>query len=284
MARGKPGKSIPIKERDDSDLRVLVVIDSRYHWPIHSHNALELILAVDGKGTVYYDDVGYDTKAGDLWVYNQGAVHTEVSDEAHPLRWMALTITNVRIRGMEENHILPAGKSPVLFTGDYFTMFYSLFSYINNHQDAAYADCTRQIGEVGRLILSLTQELIAQSEEYVPQKREQSELVRQLTEYLDRYYTEDVCLEDLEKMFSFSKYYLAHRFKEETEHTINEYIIKRRIGEAAILLTYTDLPVAEVGAKVGYSAVSNFSTAFRKYIGTSPRKYRNILQKNAAQK
>ncbi len=50
------------------------------------------------------------------------------------------------------------------------------------------------------------------------------------------------------------------------------------------LILDTELPIASLGARVGYPDPTSFSRAFRRWTGTSPRKYRSALQEetNAA--
>jgi AraC family transcriptional regulator len=50
-----------------------------------------------------------------------------------------------------------------------------------------------------------------------------------------------------------------------------------RAARAQALLAETDLPVTEVGARVGYMSSSHFARAFRQATGLSPRAYRKAL-------
>jgi len=55
-----------------------------------------------------------------------------------------------------------------------------------------------------------------------------------------------------------------------------QYIIRRRIGEAQNQLISTNLSIAEIAEKAGFTDTSYFDVMFRKKVGTSPRKYRRI--------
>ena len=56
------------------------------------------------------------------------------------------------------------------------------------------------------------------------------------------------------------------------------YALQRhhRMVHAAYLLNYSDLPVGEVAARVGYRSPSKFSDAFRQEVGCRPRDFRRL--------
>jgi AraC-like DNA-binding protein len=59
--------------------------------------------------------------------------------------------------------------------------------------------------------------------------------------------------------------------------SVAAFMKEQRMAQAHELLSGTDLPVAEVAAKLGYSHVSNFSAAFKTFYGYSP----TLLRKSA---
>ena len=58
--------------------------------------------------------------------------------------------------------------------------------------------------------------------------------------------------------------------------TLHHAVITERITFATRLLTDTDLSVDMIASEVGFFDRAQFSTAFKKHIGISPLKYRNI--------
>lgn len=71
-------------------------------------------------------------------------------------------------------------------------------------------------------------------------------------------------------------------FKREKGMTLEEYIIRVKLNQAAILLqTRPDLTVKEIGEKVGYYCYDYFIRVFREYFGTTPGKYRDLKMRAA---
>ena len=70
---------------------------------------------------------------------------------------------------------------------------------------------------------------------------------------------------------------LISRFRQECDHTPKEMLIRWRMEFACELLKNTHEEVASIAAKCGYADHSTFTTAFRKFTGESPSRWRTQL-------
>ena len=68
-------------------------------------------------------------------------------------------------------------------------------------------------------------------------------------------------------------YYLSHLFKEYTGQCFTDYLAERRIERAVELMRTTDLSLAQIGERVGYSDPNYFSRVFKKRRGVGPREF-----------
>jgi transcriptional regulator GlxA family with amidase domain len=68
--------------------------------------------------------------------------------------------------------------------------------------------------------------------------------------------------------------HLQRLFKQQTGLRVGSVIAERKLGEAAYLLSTTDVVIKEVAYTVGYSHPSSFVRAFRRHFGQSPTQYR----------
>lgn len=67
-------------------------------------------------------------------------------------------------------------------------------------------------------------------------------------------------------------------FKKEKSMTIEDYIIRIRINQAAFYLREKkELTVKKIGEKVGYYSYGYFIGIFKKYFGVTPGRYRKII-------
>lgn len=85
-----------------------------------------------------------------------------------------------------------------------------------------------------------------------------------------------VCsLEELASIANLSKSQFKVAFKAQTGRSSGEYLMVRRMEKARALLTHSDLPVALIAEKVGYTNQSAFSRRFSSYFGEPPRQLRS---------
>lgn len=99
-------------------------------------------------------------------------------------------------------------------------------------------------------------------------------MLRQIYEYIDKHYNETLTLYDLVDVFHMSYSYLSTYFSHTTNMGFNEYLNRVRINKAKDLLLHTDIPIAQIGEKVGYIDQSYFSKVFKKNVKMSPSEYR----------
>ena len=70
-----------------------------------------------------------------------------------------------------------------------------------------------------------------------------------------------------------SKMQLYRKVSALTDQTVYSYIRNKRMQEAAKLLVSTDMQIAEVAIKVGYTEPSNFTKCFTREFNQSPSKF-----------
>ena len=71
-----------------------------------------------------------------------------------------------------------------------------------------------------------------------------------------------------------SRRHLQRVFAELSDHCFRETLLAVRMAHARQLLIGTDKPIGTIGRVVGYKEAAQFSKAFRKYHGYSPRGHR----------
>lgn len=99
-------------------------------------------------------------------------------------------------------------------------------------------------------------------------------LSREIKQYIDTHYDEDLTLETIGKELHINPYYIGHLFKDHIGYSPIQYIARRRIGEAQSLLIHTDYSITTIASMVGYNNQSHFNSVFVKYIKMSPSQYR----------
>jgi YesN/AraC family two-component response regulator len=78
-----------------------------------------------------------------------------------------------------------------------------------------------------------------------------------------------------------SIYYLSRLFKQRTGQNFSDYVMSKKMGRAAALLSNYRYEIYEVSNLLGYDSAKNFSRAFKLYYGKCPRDYRSNVQGGA---
>lgn len=124
-------------------------------------------------------------------------------------------------------------------------------------------------------ILSVTEENIREYEKFLERSMSESRNeVAAVKNYIYQHYEEDLNLETLAEKVYLSSGYLSFIFKKETGMNLNRYIRVFRMEKAGELLKNTNMKVAQISEKVGFSNVSYFCRSFREFYGRSPESYR----------
>ena len=91
-----------------------------------------------------------------------------------------------------------------------------------------------------------------------------------MKELLDSEYALPFSLEDMERRLDKSRYRLCREFSRCFGQSPLQYVNQRRIEEAKFLLLTTDLPVHEVGSRVGIENTNHFINLFKRKTGATP--------------
>lgn len=86
-----------------------------------------------------------------------------------------------------------------------------------------------------------------------------------------------VALRAVAKEVSMSYFHFSRAFKQSMGMTLTSYIAERRIERAKKMLEETELPIAEIALRSGFSSQSHFTTAFRRLAGATPKAFRAAL-------
>ena len=101
-----------------------------------------------------------------------------------------------------------------------------------------------------------------------------SGIASQVMFWLDEHYQEKFRLDALAAELGRSRSYVSRKFHAETGEKIHHYLNTLRLRKACECLLHSDASVREIAARVGFSDVTWFISAFKKGIGETPLQYR----------
>lgn len=256
------------------------------HFPKHSHDYVEMIYMCSGstRHRINEKDVVLDT--GELLILNQKAAHEifPAGEEDIAINFIILPEFfdyGIRMMDQEENtlrqfiidclkgeneasgylHFKVAEVLPVQ------NLIENLIWTIHNRQPNK-----RSINQatMGLLFLQLMNHMDKLDTDM---ETEEQRLTLSVLQYIEEHYR-DGELSWLAKQLHYDLYWLSREIKKQTGCTYTELVQKKRLNQAAYLLTHTSMSVLDVGLSVGYENQSYFHRIFKEEFGVTPRKFR----------
>lgn len=106
------------------------------------------------------------------------------------------------------------------------------------------------------------------------------DIVTKAKSYIKEHLADDLSVSSLADEFFLTPNYFSRLFKKVTGEGCNEYIVRKRIEQAKLLLEMTTYKTGKIAIMVGYRDTNYFSMAFKKQTGVSPTKYRENMKDN----
>lgn len=137
-------------------------------------------------------------------------------------------------------------------------------------------------GYVEALSTTLAHELIRASAGLSPPTLQRGGLSawqqRNVADYVLAHLREDIPLREMAQVAGLSPYHFARAFKQSFGVPPHRYHLALRMERAKLWLEDAKASITEIGAELGFSETSSFSTAFRKFTGVAPSEFRRVTR------
>ena len=245
---------------------------------LHKHDdAAELILIREGCGIHIINGKKYYTQKGDLIIINSGILHDESSFGNSGMSIYSCAFTDLKLPNLERNQIISSTTTPVIKSGEYYPELSMIFELIHRGTAEGRNYAAEEASHLLAVLMITVQRLLEDIELSTTSK--QNETIKQVKEYIDANYAEEIIINDIAEKFYINVSVLTRNFKNMYGYSPVQYLNRRRIGEAQTLLIDTDKSITDIAFDVGYNDRSYFNKVFVKFMGMSPKKYRELYNK-----
>ena len=100
--------------------------------------------------------------------------------------------------------------------------------------------------------------------------------LRQVVDYINAHLDQNLGLASLAELVQMSHYHFGRLFKQSTGVTPYQYLIECRLERAKSLLVNTDLSIAEIAKRTGFSSHSHLTRLFCKHLSVTPHEYKQM--------
>lgn len=102
-------------------------------------------------------------------------------------------------------------------------------------------------------------------------------LVQKAITRIDSDLTADLSLNAMAQLLNVNPSYLSSQFKKETGSTLTDYVNRKKVDHAILLLNSTPLQIQTIALHCGVPDVNYFTKLFKKYVGKTPKEYRDSI-------
>lgn len=247
---------------------------TRQPFPNHFHEYYVIGLMEEGSRYLSCKNETYHTTSGNIMLLNPGDNHACKQSDGSTLNYRGLNISKkimlniaAEVTGKKE---LPGFSQNVIYDEEVNCYFHPLHQLImsGSHE-------FEKEEHLLLMIALLIERYCLPFESCIPECRQE---VEHVCDYLQKHYTEHICLEQICSYAHISKSTLLRSFTKHKGITPYRFLQNIRINEAKKLLEQGVSPV-DAALQTGFSDQSHFTNFFNMFIGLTPGTYRDIFQK-----
>lgn len=249
-------------------------------FEFHYHDFNKIIIFLSGNVTYLVEGKAYYLKPWDILLVNHHDIHKPIIDPNTTYERIIIWLQNDFIQSQQDR---PCDLSACFATANEksFNLIRLNAPLQTKIQTLIHSlEETLTSEEFGHEVLSQTyflQLMVYLNRVFSPEQyqddRSASRYDKQIADilkYINLHLDADLSNETLAEKFFLSKYYLMHKFKEETGYTLHNYIQQKRLICAADMIKGGS-PILKASSLCGFSDYSTFLRAFRKMYGMSPK-------------
>ena len=98
--------------------------------------------------------------------------------------------------------------------------------------------------------------------------------LKRVAAYVDAHLQDALTLQDLANIACLSPYHFAHMFKQSTDLSPHQYVLKRRLEQAHTLILHSPHSLIQIAQQCGFNNASHFSRRFKQHFGILPSQLR----------
>ena len=248
-------------------------------YPSHWHNAVEIIMPLTNGFEAVCAGKEYKLAEREILIIPSGLLH---SLKAQNGRRLILLLDNAAfINNPALTELLSVMSEPVLINNEYPHEFLEFAGSLIKDIYMLYSNFT-DVSEVYIYIKVLT--LLAKIKEYrishvkYDDDGRYTETFSVVLRYIDQNYMNDITLEELSSIAGYSTYHFSRLFKKYSNTTFINFLNRRRVRAAEMMLLESENSITDVAMKSGFSSLTTFNRVFKIINGYTPSEYKKLYR------
>lgn len=248
-------------------------------YPVHWHNAVEIIMPLRNGFDAICGGKEYKLCERDILIIPGGTMHTLKAQTGRRLIFQCDNNSLVGNPALSE--LYSVLSEPILINSDYDKEFLRSMNNILEEIYVLYSNFS-DVTEVYIYIKLLT--LLSRVREYQLSEikyddgGKYADKFRLILKYIEQNYMNDITLEELADIAGYSTYHFSRIFKKYSSTTFINFLNRRRIKAAEILLLESGSSITDVAMQVGFASLTTFNRVFKSINGCTPSEYKKLYR------
>ena len=253
-------------------LSLLRARGSQYDFSFHWHDAVELVLVLDGCGETYVEGRRFSQQAGDLAFSNSGSIHS---------------VTNCTPSGAHYTVLILLIPDEYLqeYVPDMPIPYFDMDSVRHNSavKDAMYRiagmmESSAELSSLDKLLvhqelLGILYQLYSDCAIPSPRADKRQELARQVVDFVSAHYSEAISVKDMAARVGLQPNYFCRSFKAQAGISFHQYLGRIRLDAALALLATGKATALDCAVEAGFSSEKVLIDWCKKIYHCTPLQY-----------
>lgn len=270
------GTTFELRHRTDKDFKTV---------ELHSHDFCEIYCFLKGEASYIVEDCKYSLHPGDVLIIPSNKLHQlDINDSSKTYERYVLWINLRYLKKIStsQTNLLTcfekaSEKSVFLIRnatlGDKVRRIFESVAYQKN--DLFGADIERE-EKIKTLLLLLARFFLQNSDDFAVEGKT-NHCVTKAIEYISEHIAEDLSIDTLASRLFVNKFYFSHVFKQTTNTSPHQYVLKKRLILSKQLIEQ-NLSISDVHQKCGFADYTHFFRAFKKEFGITPKQFYAMIK------
>ena len=252
-------------------------------YPTHWHNAVEIIMPIEGSFSVRTGEETFDLHERDILIIPPGELHTLPPQEGRRIIFQCDNSVLSSVSAL--NAVTPVFRAPLHIKPEPERDLYLLAKkqildiYSEYYENTDISDIRIYLNLINLLVAVREYQLDCERRSYAGAKdklMQYNEKIKLVLKYIDQNYMNEITLEKLASIAGYSKFHFSRIFKQYNSMSYIQYINLRRTRAAEMLLLDPSIPITEVAMRSGFSSLSTFNRIFKEIKHCTPSNYQRF--------
>ena len=243
----------------------------------HSYVTYEIHYAASGHGSVTVNGRTWPVKTNALYITGPSVIHQQSNDEQDPVIEYCLTLDCEAVDPSRPSALALFAETTFWMGCDNGHVFPLIKALIEENRNPGIGTMEMSEAILRQIIITLTRLYL--EDKPLPKRSSRAMTsvksdIKPMIDDLFCYQCSNLTLSMLANMLNLSIRQTQRLLQASYGKTFSQKLMEARFASASHMLSNTSLSITEISERLGFSSIEYFSTAFRKFMGCTPRKYR----------